>query len=80
MWTRTLSFHRKEGENKVRDSSERKVYWGWHCGLVVKFSAFHFGGQGLVPRRRPTTLVGGHTVVTAHLQNRRKLAQMLAQG
>ena len=47
---------------------------------MVKFSALHFSGPGLVRRHRPTPLGGGHAVVMTHTQNRGKLAQTLAQG
>ena len=49
-------------------------------GLVVKFSALHFGGLGSAPRYGSTPLTGSHAVVVAHIQNRGRLAQMLAQG
>ena len=53
---------------------------GWPYGLVVKFSVLHFGGLGLVPRHRPTPLVSGHAMMMTHIQNRGRLAQMLAQA
>ena len=34
----------------------------------------------MVPGHRPTALVGGHAVVAAHIQNRGRLAQMLAHS
>ena len=54
--------------------------WGQPPGLVVKFGVLHFSGPDLVPRHRPTPLMGGHAVVVTHKQNRGRLAQMLAQG
>ena len=48
--------------------------------LVVKFGVLHFGILGSVPKRGPTPLVGGHAVAATHIQNRGRLAQMLAQG
>ena len=36
--------------------------------------------MGLVPGGRPTPLVGDHAVVVTHIQNRGRLAQILAQG
>ena len=55
-------------------------FWGQPCGLVVKFGVLHFGSPGLVPRCRPTLTVSSHTVAATHVQNRGRLAQMLAQG
>ena len=40
----------------------------------------HFGGLGSVPGHRPTPLLSGHAVMATHIQNRGRLAQMLAQG
>ena len=48
--------------------------------LVVKFGTLSFCGQGLVPKRRPMPLVGGNAEEATHIQNRGRLAQMLAQG
>ena len=53
---------------------------GRHRGLVVKFGALCLGGLGLIPRCRPTALIGGHALVATHIQNRGRLARMLAQG
>ena len=53
---------------------------GWPHGLVVKFSMPHFGHLSSDPRCRCTPLVGGHAVAVTHIQNRERLAQMLAQG
>ena len=39
-----------------------------------------FGGLGLVPGHRPTPLVSDYVVAMTHIQNRGRLAQMLAQG
>ena len=36
--------------------------------------------MGSAPRHRTTLLVGGHTIAVTHIQNRGRLAQMLAQG
>ena len=49
-------------------------------GLVVKFGELHFSGPGSVPRYSSTPLVSGHAVPVTHIQNRGRLAQMLAQG
>ena len=49
---------------------------GWVCGL-------HFGGLGLAssdPACRPTHHSSHHAVAASHMQNRMRLAQMLAQG
>ena len=46
--------------------------------VVVKFSMFHFGGPGSQVQL-PIALVS-HAVVVTHIQNRGRLAQMLAQG
>ena len=40
----------------------------------------YFGGLGLVPGHRATPLIGSHAVAVTHIQNRGRLAQMLAQG
>ena len=53
---------------------------GWPHGLVVKFGMLCFGGLGSVPRYGPTLLIGSHAMATTHIQNRGRLAQMLAQG
>ena len=49
-------------------------------GLAVKFGVLHYGGPGSVPGHGPTPLIGGHAVAATHIQNRGRLAQMLAQG
>ena len=49
-------------------------------GLVVKFGALHFGSLGLVPGHGSIPLINGHAVAASHIQNRGRLAQMLAQG
>ena len=40
---------------------------------------FSFSGLGSVPGCGPTPLAGGHAVAVTHIQNRGRLAQMLAQ-
>ena len=57
-----------------------KKFRGQLHGLVVKFGALYFGGLGSVPRHGPTPLLGSHAVAATHIQNRGRLAQMLAQG
>ena len=58
----------------------RRQKKGQTCHLVVKFGALHFRDPGSVPRHGPRPLVGGHAVAATHIQNRGRLAQMLAQG
>ena len=53
---------------------------GQPYGLVVELGTFHFGSLGSVPRHRPTPFIDGHAVVVTHIQNRGRLAWMLAQG
>ena len=53
---------------------------GWPYSLVVKFGVFHFSGSDLVSRHGPTPLLSSHAVAETHMQNRRRLAQMLAPG
>ena len=48
-------------------------------GLVVMFPTLCFSHLDWVPRHRPTPFVG-HAMVVTHIQNRGRLAQMLAQG
>ena len=51
-------------------------------GIVVEF-ALHFGGlefMGSDPGGRPTHHLSSHAVVVSHIQNRGRLAEMLAQG
>ena len=49
-------------------------------GLVGKFSMLHFGGLGLVPGRRPTTLVSGHAWWWSTHKIEEDGQQMLAQA
>ena len=58
----------------------KKGKGGQPCGLVIKFGTLHFGGPGSVPGGGPTPLVSGHAVVATHVQNRERLAHILAQG
>ena len=55
---------------------------GQLCGMVVKSGALHFGGPGSQFWILGTHLhqPSSHAVVVTHIQNRGKLAQMLAQG
>ena len=53
---------------------------GWPHGLLVKFNTLHFSSAGSVPRHGPIPLVGGLAVMVSHIQNRGRLAQMLAEG
>ena len=52
---------------------------GQPSGLVVKFNVLHFGSPGSAPGHGPMLFVS-HAVVVTHIQNRIRLAQMLAQG
>ena len=45
-----------------------------------KFGTACFRGPGSVPGCRPIPLVSGPTVAVTHIQNRGRLAHMLAQG
>ena len=54
--------------------------WGQPCARVDKFSLLCFGGPGLVPGCGPVPLFGGHVAEMTHIQNRGRLAWMLAQG
>ena len=56
------------------------IFRGQSLGLAVEFGVLRFGGLGSVPGCRPTPLISGHAVVATHIQNRGRLAQMLAQG
>ena len=58
---------------------KRHSIWGWPLSLVVKSGALCFGCLGSVPRCGLTLLVGSRAVVVSHIQNRGRLAQMLAQ-
>ena len=52
---------------------------GLSLGLVVRFGVLHFSSPGLDSRCRPTPLFS-HAVAVTHIQNRVRLAWMLAQG
>lgn len=70
-------------ETEVRNFTLLKVYTFWGAspsGLVAEFSIIHISGLGLVPGRGPTPPVSGHAMVVAHIQNRGRLATVLAQG
>ena len=50
-------------------------------GVVVKVTHSASVAWGLgIPGRRPTHRSSSHAVVASHIQNRGRLAQMLAQG
>ena len=59
---------------------KKVIIEGWPRGLVVKFSMLYFSGLCSVPGHRPTSLIGIRAVAGTHIQNRGRLAQMLAQG
>ena len=68
-------------ENKLEILKSKKVEnRGQPCVLVVKLSALCFGGPDSVPSHGPAPLVDGHAIAASHIQNRGRLAQMLAQG
>ena len=48
--------------------------------LVLKFSVLCFSGPGSDPGYGPPHRSSGHAVIVTHIQNRGRLAQMLAQG
>ena len=50
------------------------------CGLGVKFGALCFGSLGSISRCGTAPLISGHAVVATNIQNRGRLAQVLAQG
>ena len=47
---------------------------------MIKFGVCCFGGLGSVPGYGPLPLVSSHVVAVTHIQNRGRLAQMLALG
>ena len=47
---------------------------------MVKFGVLHFSSPGSVPRHGPTPLISSRAVAVTHIQNRGRLAQILAQG
>ena len=68
-------------QKSVQSSHNKKMLIGGRsCGLVVKFSMLHVCGLGLVSWHGCTLLVGSYVVVATNIQNRGRLAQMLAQG
>ena len=68
------------GQWDISKHAKRAVFGGQPCGLLVKFGALCFGSPGLVLGCRPVPLGGSHAVVVTHIQNRGRLAQMLAPG
>ena len=61
---------------------ELKHFRGRPGGIVVRL-ALCFRSLGLTgcdPRHRPTHCSSGYAVVASHMQNRGRLAQILAQG
>ena len=56
--------------------------WGWPSGLVVKFTHSASAAWGLKVQMSGVDLQiahQSHTVAASHIQNRGRLAQMLAQ-
>ena len=68
------SNYKKKNQGLLKNKQE-----GRPGGLVGKFSALCFSVLGLVPGCGPTPLIGSHAVVATHIQNRGRLATMLAQ-
>ena len=67
----------------IQTEAQRLKEWkyrGCPADLAVKFSTLCFSSPGSVPRCGPIPLVSSHAVVGTHIQNRGRLAQMLAQG
>ena len=58
---------------------QKIVPGGQPHGLVVKFSTLYFSSPGSVPSYRLIPLLGGHAVEATYIQNRGRLAQLLAQ-
>ena len=60
----------------------QNIFQGRPCGIVVKFGAFHFGGPGSWVQILGADLhhSSSYAVVSTHIQNSGRLAQMLAQG
>ena len=52
----------------------------WHSGEVCTLRFRSLGFTGLDPRCRPTHCSSSHAVAASHIQNRGRLAQMLAQS
>ena len=63
----------------MKRTTNKKPRQGWPRGLVVKFSVLHFSSLGLVPGSRLIPLIS-HAVAATRIQNRGRLAEMLAQG
>ena len=60
--------------------SLKVIYGGWPHGLVVKFGMLCLGSPGPVPGHRPTPLVSRQAMAATYIQNRARLAQVVAQG
>ena len=69
--------------NKIKSTETdhfKAQIWGGLHGLLVKFGMLCFSGPGRVPGYGPTPFIGGQAVAACHIQNRGRLAQMVAQG
>ena len=71
-----------EPRDTLRFPFKKTLDWGRDSpsGLVVKFGRLHFSCLDSVTGRRPTPLLSSQAVTATHIQNRERLAQMLAQG
>ena len=56
------------------------ILYGELCGLVQPVPLWWSRFTASGPRHGPTPLLGGHAGVKTHIQNRGRLAKMLAQG
>ena len=66
---------------KVRHNEGGRGPAHWPSGVLVEFAcSMGPGFMGLNPGCRPTNHSSSHAVVASHIQNRGRLAQMLAQG
>ena len=68
----------RKKEKKSRVGKKKRQSYPY-C-IVVKLGMLCFSGPDLIPRNRPIPLVSCHGVAATLIQNRGKLAQMLAQG
>ena len=56
----------------------KKDNGGQPHGIAAEFGILSFGSLGSVPWHEPTSPLSGHAVAATHIQNRVRLAQMLA--
>ena len=67
-------------EHEAQVSCSRNHMRGCPGGMVVRFVCSASAVHGSDPRHGPTHHLLGHAVVSSHMQTRRRLPQMLAQG